>query len=65
MCRPLFRVPCGRHRIAATEIPVGRAGTAEDIGDTVVFLGADASGFTNAVNLVVDGGQTQVYAGKL
>jgi hypothetical protein len=65
MCRPPFRVPYGRHRVAATEIPVGHAGTAEDNGNAVVFLGSAASGFVNAVNLAVDGGQTQVYAGKL
>jgi NAD(P)-dependent dehydrogenase (short-subunit alcohol dehydrogenase family) len=58
-------VPYGRHRIAATGIPVGRAGTAEDNDNAVVFLGSDASGFVNAVNLVVDGGQMQVYASKL
>jgi NAD(P)-dependent dehydrogenase (short-subunit alcohol dehydrogenase family) len=49
----------------AREIPVGRVGRAEEIGDTVVFLGSDASSFINGVNLVVDGGQTQVYAGRL
>lgn len=50
---------------AIEQIPVGRVGTSEDIGDAVVFLGSDASGFINGVNLVIDGGQTQVYAGKL
>jgi NAD(P)-dependent dehydrogenase (short-subunit alcohol dehydrogenase family) len=49
----------------AREIPAGRVGRAEEIGDAVVFLGSDASSFINGVNLVVDGGQTQVYAGRL
>lgn len=49
----------------AEEIPVGRVGKSEEIGDAVVFLGSDASSFINGVNLVVDGGQTQVYAGRL
>ncbi|MDG2941618.1 SDR family NAD(P)-dependent oxidoreductase [Exercitatus varius] len=49
----------------AAEIPVGRVGRAEEIGDAVVFLGSEASSFINGINLVVDGGQTQVYAGRL
>lgn len=47
----------------AAEIPVGRVGRAEEIGDAVVFLASN--GFVDGVNLVVDGGQTQVYAGRL
>ena len=49
----------------ATEIPVGRVGRPEEIGDAVVFLASGASSFIDGVNLVVDGGQTQVYAGRL
>jgi NAD(P)-dependent dehydrogenase (short-subunit alcohol dehydrogenase family) len=47
-----------------SEIPVGRVGTPEDIGDSVVFLASDASSFITGIDLVVDGGQTRVYAGK-
>jgi NAD(P)-dependent dehydrogenase (short-subunit alcohol dehydrogenase family) len=49
----------------AAEIPVGRVGCAEEIGDAVVFLASKASSFIDGINLVVDGGQTQVYAGRL
>ncbi|AMH18201.1 KR domain-containing protein [Hafnia paralvei] len=49
----------------AAEIPVGRVGRANEIGDGVVFLASDASSFINGINLTIDGGQTQVYAGNL
>lgn len=48
----------------AKEIPAGRVGTAEDIGNAVVFLASDASSYINGVDLVVDGGMTRVYAGQ-
>ena len=48
----------------ATEIPAGRVGTAEDIGDALVFLASDASKYIRGIDLVVDGGMTRVYAGK-
>lgn len=47
------------------EIPVGRVGKAEEIGDVVVFLASQASAFINGENITVDGGQTKVYAGRL
>lgn len=49
----------------ASEIPIGREGTPKEIGDTVVFLASDMSTYINGENITVDGGQTQVYAGKL
>jgi NAD(P)-dependent dehydrogenase (short-subunit alcohol dehydrogenase family) len=45
------------------EIPAGRVGVPEDIGNAVVFLASDAASFINGTELTVDGGQTQIYAG--
>jgi 3-oxoacyl-[acyl-carrier protein] reductase len=44
-----------RERILAG-IPLGRAGTPEDIADAAVFLASDAAGFISGVTLNVDGG---------
>ena len=48
----------------SSEIPVGKVGNSEEIGNAVVFLASDASSFITGVELTVDGGQTMVYAGK-
>lgn len=48
----------------ASEIPVGRVGTSEELGDAVVFLASDMSKYITGIELTVDGGMTQVYAGK-
>ncbi|WP_369769261.1 SDR family NAD(P)-dependent oxidoreductase [Flavobacterium sp. WC2416] len=49
---------------ATKEIPVGRVGSPEDMGNAVVFLASEASSFISGIELTVDGGQTMVYAGK-
>jgi NAD(P)-dependent dehydrogenase (short-subunit alcohol dehydrogenase family) len=46
------------------EIPAGRVGTSREIGDALVFLASDQSKYVRGIDLVVDGGMTQVYAGK-
>jgi NAD(P)-dependent dehydrogenase (short-subunit alcohol dehydrogenase family) len=45
------------------EIPAGRIGQPEDIGHAVAFLVSDRASFVNGIELTVDGGQTQIYAG--
>jgi NAD(P)-dependent dehydrogenase (short-subunit alcohol dehydrogenase family) len=46
------------------EIPVGRVGSVEDIGNAVVYLSSDAGSFIDGIELTVDGGMTQIYQGK-
>jgi NAD(P)-dependent dehydrogenase (short-subunit alcohol dehydrogenase family) len=41
-------------------IPLGRVGTADEVAKAVVFLASDDSSFVNGVELLVDGGMTQV-----
>ncbi|MBD7957507.1 SDR family oxidoreductase [Microbacterium sp. Sa4CUA7] len=38
------------------DIPLGRAGTPDDVAGTIVFLASDASRFTSGAEFVVDGG---------
>ncbi|MEU2005041.1 SDR family oxidoreductase [Rhodococcus sp. NPDC019627] len=45
------------------EIPSGRVGLPEDIGNAVVYLASDEASFVNGAELTVDGGQVQIYAG--
>jgi NAD(P)-dependent dehydrogenase (short-subunit alcohol dehydrogenase family) len=49
----------------STEVPAGRVGSVEDIGNALVFLASDASAYIRGIDLVVDGGMTRVYAGKI
>ena len=46
------------------EIPANRVGTAEDIGNAVIYLSSEAGSFVNGVELTVDGGMTQIYQGR-
>ena len=41
------------------QIPLGRMGAADEIGNAVTFLASPLSGFTTGVNLVIDGGFTK------
>lgn len=42
------------------EIPIGRRGTPEDVGDVAVFLASDLARYVNGASIRVDGGMTVV-----
>lgn len=43
-----------------TQVPLGRMGVSKDIAAAVLYLASDDSSFTTAIDLVVDGGMSQV-----
>jgi NAD(P)-dependent dehydrogenase (short-subunit alcohol dehydrogenase family) len=44
--------------IAAQTSPMGRAGTAQEVADLIVFLASDASSYINGQEMVIDGAMT-------
>ena len=40
----------------AKEIPAGRLGNLEEVGDVITFLASEKASYINGVNLLVDGG---------
>lgn len=42
-----------------SDVPLGRFGEVDDIGNAVAFLASDRAGFVTGINMVVDGGQTR------
>jgi 3-oxoacyl-[acyl-carrier protein] reductase len=44
---------------SAKQIPVGRLGKPEEIGDVIAFLASERASFINGINLLVDGGQVK------
>ena len=49
--------PPGRLDRIAPAVPLGRAGTAEEVAEAIVFLLSDASSYTNGAILRVAGGR--------
>ena len=43
----------------AKQIPIGRLGKPEEIGDVIAFLSSERASFINGINLLVDGGQVK------
>jgi NAD(P)-dependent dehydrogenase (short-subunit alcohol dehydrogenase family) len=39
-------------------VPMGRAGSPDDMGDAAVYLSSPAARFVTGVNFVVDGGES-------
>jgi 3-oxoacyl-[acyl-carrier protein] reductase len=46
-----------RHRVA--DVPVGRAGRADEIGGLCAFLCSDRAGYVTGQAIYLDGGRTQ------
>ena len=44
---------------SAKQIPIGRLGKPEEIGDVIAFLASERASFINGINLLVDGGQVK------
>ncbi|GAA4531727.1 MULTISPECIES: SDR family NAD(P)-dependent oxidoreductase [Nonomuraea] len=43
-------------------VPLGRVGRAEEVGDVVAFLASERASFVNGISLLVDGGESRVIA---
>jgi 3-oxoacyl-[acyl-carrier protein] reductase len=57
--RKLEANPGGARSMIASEVPLGRFGTPEEIGATVAFLASSRASFITGACVVADGGQTR------
>ena len=62
---PGAHAPISTQIIAATMVPLGVAGTAEDVANSVLFLASDAARHITGSELVVDGGMTAGRVGRM
>jgi NAD(P)-dependent dehydrogenase (short-subunit alcohol dehydrogenase family) len=46
-------------RLRSGRVPLGRLGTAQDVADTVLFLGSEKAAYVTGQTLAVDGGITR------
>ncbi|MEV0588246.1 SDR family oxidoreductase [Nonomuraea sp. NPDC050310] len=46
----------------AADVPVGRIGRPEELGDVIAFLASERASYVNGVSLLVDGGASRVIA---
>lgn len=53
--------PEAMERFVQAEIPGGRFGKAEEIGDVIAFLSSPRASWINATTVVVDGGQSRAF----
>ena len=44
---------------SAKNIPIGRLGKPEEIGDVIAFLASERASYINGANILVDGGQAK------
>lgn len=62
LTEPLFRMP-GALEPVERAAPLGRAGTADEVADVILFLASDLSRYVTGQNIVVDGGMGLAQAG--
>jgi NAD(P)-dependent dehydrogenase (short-subunit alcohol dehydrogenase family) len=61
---PGARAPINPQMIATAMVPLGVAGTADDVANSVLFLASDAARHITGSELVVDGGMTAGRVGQ-